>query len=158
LWLDIAALVRQALPETQFLIVGDGPMRSAMERRAAQADLNGSVHFAGHLKDAMGAISDMDLLLLTSRAEGLPNVLVEAQFLGVPVVATAVGGAPETLDHGNTGWLLDSDDAKAGAQQIVRLLGDADWRRAASAGGPAFASSRFGMQRAIDQTLAAYGL
>ena len=51
-------------------------------------------------------MADMDLLLLTSRAEGLPNVLVEAQAVGTPVVTPPVGGAPETVRHGLTGWIL----------------------------------------------------
>jgi glycosyltransferase involved in cell wall biosynthesis len=76
-----------------FLVVGDGPLR-------------GAIHFAGSEKDVYGAMVDMDLLVLTSRAEGLPNVLVEAKFLGVPVVATRAGGAPETVDHGRSAGFL----------------------------------------------------
>ena len=157
LWLDIAAQIRQTLPEVKFIIVGDGTMREVMEVRASHSDLVGSVHFTGQLNDAMGAIKDMDLLLLTSRAEGLPNVLVEAQILGVPVVAMPVGGAPEAVDHGKSGWLLAGNDAKSSAEQIIRLLRDDKWRAEAAKHGPKFALARFGMKRAIEETLAAYG-
>jgi glycosyltransferase involved in cell wall biosynthesis len=115
------------------------------------------VHFIGHLRDALDAIADMDLLLLTSRVEGLPNVLVEAQFLGVPVAATPVGGAPEAIDHGKSGWLLDGVDPGANAERVVALLKNAKWRKAAAQHGPIFVRDRFNMRRAIDETLALYG-
>nr|WP_283812645.1 glycosyltransferase [Bradyrhizobium tropiciagri] len=157
LWLEIAALIRRDLPEVRFLIVGDGPLRAAMEARSAAEDLAGAVFFAGHLKESMAAMASMDLMLLTSRAEGLPNVLVEAQFLGVPAVTTPAGGAPEAVNHGKSGWVLQDWDAASGACQIVRLLRDGQWREAAAKDGPEFAFKRFGGQRAIDETLAVYG-
>jgi glycosyltransferase involved in cell wall biosynthesis len=156
-WLDIAAHVRAAMPEVHFLIVGDGPIREALEKRANEPDLVGCVHFTGHLKDALDALVDMDMLLLVSRAEGLPNVLIEAQLLGVPVVATPVGGAIEALDRGRSGWLLESEDALTCATRIVGLLRDEKWRKAASGHGPEFVKARFGLQRAVDETLALYG-
>jgi glycosyltransferase involved in cell wall biosynthesis len=157
LWLEIASCVRRDLPEARFLIVGDGPLRAAMEVRSANQDLAGAVFFAGHLKESMAAIACMDVLLLTSRAEGLPNVLVEAQFLGVPAVTTPAGGAREAVSHGKSGWVLDGWDAVSSARQIVRLLRDEHWREAATRYGPEFAFARFGVQRSIDETLAVYG-
>jgi len=156
LWLEIAAAVRKAMPQTHFLIAGDGPLRKTLQRRAARSDLAGSVHFIGAVKDVLDAMVDMDLLLLTSRAEGLPNVLIEAQFLGVPVVATPVGGVPEVVDHGRSGWLLAGDDASGSAGDIVRLLRDAAWREQAARVGPAVAKERFGMPRLMNETLALY--
>lgn len=157
LWLEMASLIRRDLPEARFLIVGDGPLRAAMEARSAADDLVGAVLFAGHLKASMAAIASMDLMLLTSRAEGLPNVLVEAQFLGVPAVTTPAGGAPEAVNHGESGWVLNSWDAEASACQIVRLLRDEQWRETAGRSGPEFALARFGIRRSIDETLAVYG-
>jgi glycosyltransferase involved in cell wall biosynthesis len=156
LWLEIASQVRRDLPEARFLIVGDGPLRVAMEARSAEQDLAGTVFFAGHLKDSMAAIASMDMLLLTSRVEGLPNVLVEAQFLGVPAVTTPAGGAQEAVNDGKSGWVLDGWDAVSSARQIVRLLQDDRWREAATRYGPEFAFARFGVQRSIDETLAVY--
>jgi glycosyltransferase involved in cell wall biosynthesis len=157
LWLEIASCVRRDLPEVRFLIVGDGALRAAMEVRAAKQDLTCAVFFAGHLKESMSAIACMDMLLLTSRVEGLPNVLVEAQFLGVPAVTTPAGGAREAVNHGKSGWVLDDWDAVSSARQIVRLLRDDRWREAATRYGPEFAFARFGVQRSIDETLAVYG-
>lgn len=150
LWLEIAARVRRDIPEAHFLIVGDGPLRPSLEQRARQPDLSGSVHFIGIVTGAQAAMVDMDLLLLTSRAEGLPNVLIEAQFVGVPVVTTRVGGAPEAVDHGRSGWVLEHDDAETAGARLVALLRDQSWRHAAAQHGPEFAVARFGMRRAID--------
>jgi glycosyltransferase involved in cell wall biosynthesis len=156
LWLEIASRVRRDLPETRFLIVGDGPLRAAMEVRAAEQDLAEAVFFAGHLKESMAAVACMDMLLLTSRAEGLPNVLVEAQFLGVPAVTTPAGGAREAVNHGKSGWVLDNWDVASSAHQIVRLLRDDQWREAATRSGVEFGFVRFGVQRSMEETLAVY--
>jgi len=157
LWLSVAAEVRRLLPDAHFLVVGDGPLRAALESRAGELGLAGAMHFAGNEKDVYNAMIDMDLLVLMSRAEGLPNVLVEAQFLGVPVVTTRVGGAPETVDHGRSGWVLEGDDCRACAVRIVALLKDPTWLAAASRHAMAFARARFGMGRAIEETLTVYG-
>jgi glycosyltransferase involved in cell wall biosynthesis len=157
LWLDIAARVRRAMPEARFLIVGDGPLRAVLEDRVNRLDLAGAVNFTGQVNDVLAAMVDMDVLLLTSRAEGLPNVLVEAQFVGVPVVATPVGGAPEVVNHSKSGWLLENDEPESCARRVVQILQDVAWRDRASRHGPAFAFARFGMQRAIDEILAVYG-
>ena len=133
-------------------------MRAQLETRAAEPDLAGAVHFAGHVQPALAAMAAMDMLLLTSRAEGLPNVLIEAQLLGIPTVASPVGGAVEAIDHGRSGWLFDTADPAACARVITRLLDDAPWRAAAARRGPDFVASRFGAERAISETLAAYGL
>src|SRR5581483_2236537 len=122
LWMEIAAGVRRAIPDARFLVVGDGPLREAVELRAQREDLNGAVHFAGYDSQPLRAIVDMDLFLLTSRAEGLPNVLIEAQAVGVPVVTTPVGGAPETIDHGRTGVVLEGADPTEVAAVLVKQL------------------------------------
>jgi len=156
LWMEIAAGVRRAIPDARFLVVGDGPLREAVELRAQREDLNGAVHFAGYDSQPLRAIVDMDLFLLTSRAEGLPNVLIEAQAVGVPVVTTPVGGAPETIDHGRTGVVLEGADPTEVAAVLVKLLRDAAWRSEAAKRAPWFVQSAFGVERALDETIAVY--
>jgi glycosyltransferase involved in cell wall biosynthesis len=157
LWLEIAAAVRRRIPDALFLVVGDGPLRGEMEARAAREDLRGAVFMVGHEKEAFAAIAAMDVFLLTSRAEGLPNVLVEAQAMGVPVVTTNVGGAPETVDHGVTGWVLERDDCVHAADVLVKLIRDQAWLSRAHEEGPIFVRDAFGVDRMLDETLAAYG-
>lgn len=156
LWLEIAATVRRLLPEAHFLIAGDGPLRGVVEARCARPDLRGAVHLVGFEKEALAAIAAMDVFLLTSRAEGLPNVLVEAQALGVPVVTTKVGGAPETVNHGVTGWVLERDDYRHAADILVRLLQDQVWRSRAYHEAPAFVRRTFGVEKMLDETIAIY--
>lgn len=158
LWLEIAALVRQRMPEVRFMMVGDGVMREAVEKRAAQEDLVGTVSLLGHQREPLAAMAAMDLFLLTSRLEGLPNVLVEAQALGVPVVTTDVGGAAETVSHGVTGWVSESDNAQHIADLIIRLLKDQVWRSNALRATTTFVQNNFGLARMLDETLDIYGI
>lgn len=156
LWLQIAAEIRKRHADVRFLIVGDGPLRSDLEQRADKDDLRGMVTFTGHETNAMAAMAAMDIFLLTSRAEGLPNVLVEAQAIGVPVVTTNVGGAPETLEHNVTGWILENDDSRHAADIIVKLLRNDAWREEARLVMPEFVSQAFGMERMLDETIRLY--
>ncbi|HEV2109739.1 MAG TPA: glycosyltransferase [Gammaproteobacteria bacterium] len=156
LWAEIAAQVGQAMPEAHFLVVGGGPLRDKLEARAGQPDLSGRMHLVGLEKQALEAIASMDIFLLTSRLEGLSNVLIEAQALGVPAVTTRAGGAPEALQHKTTGWVLSSDKPDHAAAEIVRLLKDEPWLRTAGKAGPEFVKSRFGLQRMLDETTQLY--
>jgi glycosyltransferase involved in cell wall biosynthesis len=157
LWLEIAAQVRRRCTVAQFLMVGDGPLRSVLESRAQQDDLRGAVTFVGNVKNPLQAMAAMDIFLLTSRVEGLPNVLVEAQAVGVPVVTTNVGGASETMLDRVTGWVLESDKSNDAAHLIERLISDEKWCDRARLAMPAFVSETFGLERMLNETMAIYG-
>jgi glycosyltransferase involved in cell wall biosynthesis len=108
--------------------------------------------------DILSAISMFDLFLLTSAGEGLPNVLLEAQWVGTPIVTTDVGGAREAILDGRTGFLGPNDDADVIATLACRILADQDFRARAATAGPAFVHHRFNMDRMLDETIALYGL
>lgn len=156
LWVEIAQHVAARIPRAHFLVVGDGPLRAQVETKAHKV-LPGAVHFPGHEKYVMEVLAAMDMFLLTSRVEGLPNVLIEAQAVGIPVVSFDVGGAREAMNHPHTGWLLESADAKEIAARIVKLLSDDLWMTQASHLGPEFVRKRFGRGRMIKETLDVYG-
>jgi len=158
LWVDIAAALARQLPGLHFLVVGDGSERQNMEAHAGACGLQARFHFAGVRKDVDDMLSVMDVFLLTSEVEGLPNVLIEAQWLGVPVVTTKAGGAGEAIDPGETGWLVDSAQPEALASPIHDLLCHSERRRKIRDLGPAFIAARFGVGRMVDETLDAYGL
>lgn len=158
LWLEIAAQVRKQCPSVQFLLVGDGPLRSDLELRAQMDDLKGAVTFMGLEAEALKAMAAMDIFLLTSRLEGLPNVLIEAQAIGVPVVTTNVGGAPETMLDRVTGWVLDNDEIIDAANQIIRLIRDENWRDQARLSMSTFIREKFGMEKMLNKTLSVYGV
>src|SRR5262249_13908566 len=91
------------------------------------------------------------------RFEGTPNVLIEAQAAGIPVVASDVGGVNEALLDGVTGILVGNRRASSLASAVLKILEEPGWRERAAIEGPAFVSKRFGHQRMIDDTIAAYG-
>ena len=157
LWLDIAARVARELPNVTFLVVGDGPMREHLTAMAFQKGIGEKVRFTGYERDIPSALAAFDVFLLTSRVEGLPNVLVEAQAMGVPVVTINAGGAGETLCHGKTGWLVDSDDPTIIADKIVSILKDTGWRAEAALAARDHALTRFGRDRMVEETLRVYG-
>lgn len=156
LWLEVAAAVRRQIPNIRFLIAGDGPMMNEMKIRAGHEDLDGSVYFTGNVQKVYTCIAVMDIFLLTSRAEGFPNVLIEAQASGVPVVTTDAGGASETLRHGITGWVLEQHDVSYIADILVKLINDHEWRETASKEAMKFVKKAFNLQAMIDQTLTLY--
>lgn len=157
LWIEIARQVAQKIPKAHFLIVGNGPMRDQVET-IAKPDLTGKIHFPGHERNAAMAMAAMDLFLLTSRIEGLPNVLIEAQAVGVPPMTLDVGGARETLDDERTGWLMKSADPAQIADKIQSLFKNREHLDAVSRNGPKFVATHFSHARMLDDTMAVYGL
>ncbi len=122
--LDAFALVRQVVPHAHLLIVGDGPERAALEARAAQPDLAGSVEFLGLRPDVRAVLPAADLYVNSSISEGVSITILEAMAAGVPVVATAAGGTPEVLADGNAGVLVPVRDPVRLAQAIIALAAD----------------------------------
>ena len=157
LWLQTAAKVARRLPDVHFLMIGDGVLYAQVKTAAKAWDLEGRVHLPGRTATPALALAAMDLFLLTSVYEGLPNVLIEAAALGVPVISTDVGGVRETLIHGETGFAVASSRPGALADKVVELLGDQGWRNQARLLSPGWVRQRFAMDRMIDETLAAYG-
>lgn len=118
---DAAALARQRNPGLGFMLFGDGPQRSALERRIVERGLARHFILAGFHADVCHFLPHADLLAMPSYTEGLPVALLEAFAAGLPVVATAVGGIPEVVTDGVNGYLVAPGDAAALAERIVCL-------------------------------------
>jgi glycosyltransferase involved in cell wall biosynthesis len=155
-WIDVAACISKRRPDVRFVMIGDGPLRERARQRAAACGLGDRIVMPGNEKDTAVAIAAMDVFLLTSRLEGFPNVLVEAQALGVPVVTTDGGGAAETLIQGKTGYAISPHSADLLADGILRILSDTPWREAARQAAQSFVRDRFSMSLMVDRTLDAY--
>jgi glycosyltransferase involved in cell wall biosynthesis len=123
---DAAASVCRADAGVGFVVFGDGPLRQALSQRIAERGLEGRFVLAGFRTDLDRLLPGLDLAVLSSHTEGLPVAVLEAQAAGVAVVATAVGGTPEVVAEGQTGWLVAPADPVALADKIRHALGDAD--------------------------------
>jgi glycosyltransferase involved in cell wall biosynthesis len=158
LWIDALLRVARQREEVHGLLFGAGPMRPELERRLSQAGIGDRVRLAPPTKESALALSAFDLLLLASRWEGTPNVVIEAQAIGTPVVVSGGGGAREALDPGVTGLFVDQPGADALADALRTLLDDPQRRQAFAAAGPGFVARRFGPDRMVAETLQLYGL
>ncbi len=123
-FLRVAALVAREVPQATFLLVGDGPMRGALERLAADLGIAGQVSFLGVRNDVPLVLAALDVFALASLWEGVPFSILEAMAAGKPVVATAVNGVAEVVEHGRTGFLAPPQDVKQLAAHIATLLKD----------------------------------
>lgn len=104
------------------LVVGDGPMRSHYLKQVEKNSLNENIHFLGFKDNATEIISESDILILPSRTEGIPLVLLEAMALGKLVIASNVGGIPEVIEHYKNGILVEPNSADHLSRYINKLL------------------------------------
>jgi glycosyltransferase involved in cell wall biosynthesis len=111
-------------PGLRLFIVGDGPERSKIEREIERQSLQQRVRLLGMRSDVRRILAGADLFLLTSVSEGIPVTILEAMAAGVPIVATAVGGVPELIEHEVHGLLAPAGDAPALADALVRMADD----------------------------------
>jgi len=115
--LDAAARFAPDRPEHRYLLVGDGPLREELERRAEELGIADRVLFLGHRDDADRVIGCLDALVMPSRHEGMPMALLEARALGVPIVASRTGGIAEAVSA-EDGLLVEPGDAAALAEAL----------------------------------------
>jgi glycosyltransferase involved in cell wall biosynthesis len=149
--LDAFERVRARYPESHLVLVGNGPLRSEVERRVADSGLKDSVHLVGARSDAAELIAAADVLLLASHVEGIPGTALEACAAGVPVVTTNVGGLAEIIRDGVTGQLVAAGDMAALADATCRLLGDDTVRQRLGAAARQFVQENYGLQASVDK-------
>jgi glycosyltransferase involved in cell wall biosynthesis len=109
-------------PDTEFLIVGDGPLRESLEQQVACRGLGSRVQFLGERNDVPALLASSDLFVLPSRSEACPNSVLEAMAAGLPLVASRVGGVPELVESGAHGLLVDPDRPDELAAAMLNLM------------------------------------
>jgi glycosyltransferase involved in cell wall biosynthesis len=134
-FLRAAARLAARDPTVHFLVVGDGPERPRLEALVAELGLGDRVDLLGLRADARAVIAELDVLVVSSLSDGAPLVVLEAMEAEVPVVASAVGGLPDQIDHGADGLLVPPGDDEALAAAVAGLLRDPARRRALGAAG-----------------------
>jgi glycosyltransferase involved in cell wall biosynthesis len=132
----LAKAVAAAVPEAEFVLAGDGELRPELEALLRELGLTGRFHLLGWRRDIPELLWASDLLVLTSRWEGLPRVYPEALAAGLPVVGTRVDGAAEAVSQGETGYLFEPGDLQGMAEQVIALLRDPAARARLAAAGP----------------------
>jgi glycosyltransferase involved in cell wall biosynthesis len=129
LLIQAAERIVGADPSVGFVLFGEGHMRSKLAAQIAAAKLTNRFILAGFRSDLDGFMPFLDLLVLPSYTEGLPNVVLEAFAAGVPVVATAVGGTPEVIEEGVSGYLIPPGDADILHDRIRAVLASEERRQ-----------------------------
>jgi glycosyltransferase involved in cell wall biosynthesis len=157
LWLEAAREIHRQVPESRFLLVGDGPLREDVEAWAAASGLGDALHLAGLQSEIVPYLSAIDLLMISSDFEGLPLVLLEAMALERPVVSTAVGGIAEAVADGETGVLVAPGEAAALARAAVDLLRQPQRRQAMGEAARQRVERSFGTRRMLAELEQLYG-
>jgi L-malate glycosyltransferase len=153
--LEAAAEVVRAHPAVHFAWVGEGECRADLERRRARLGLETRVHLLGFRTDAHALLAQFTVFCLSSWLEGLGTSLLDAQSLGVPIVATRVGGVPDVVEDGVTGWLVPARDPAALARALLDALGRRDEARARAARARETVRA-FSIDHTVERTLAVY--
>ena len=156
---NVGLLLRTALPHlsqtTQLMIIGDGPERSALESVAAQHPHGKYARFLGQRADVARLLNGLDLFALSSSTEGHPLAVIEAMATGLPVLATNVGGIPEMLEDGMTGFLAPVDEQAFAARLTAALDQSRNWAAMGSAA-RLTARERFSSETMAERYLALY--
>lgn len=131
-------------------MVGDGPDRSAIERRAHELGVMRDTLFLGYQEEVAPYYAAFDAMILPSINEGTPVSAIEALAAGRPVVATRVGGVPDVVREGENGFLVEAGDVDALAERLARLAVDPELRERLGAAGRARVVPRYSVARLVD--------
>ena len=145
----------RSFPDVKALIIGDGQDRAMLEEFCRERGLSDHVVFLGYQEKIADFYQVLDLLVLPSLSEGLPNTVLEAMSFGVPVLATAVGGVPEIIQNGN-GMMVSPNDPVALAERMIELLGDDALRQAIGSKGKNSLYPRFAPDYRVQQIINLY--
>jgi glycosyltransferase involved in cell wall biosynthesis len=139
-------------PNARLVIAGDGPLRQQLEDLAVHLDISSQVHFLGARNDVRELMNAADAYVLSSDWEGMPMVLLEASAVGLPIVATRVGGNAEVVQHGLTGLLVPSQQETALADAMGKMMRmDPVERALMGSSGRELTSAHYNMESVVDR-------
>ena len=147
-FLRIAVQIHERMPDVEFLLAGDGPLRPELERQAAALGLGGRAIFLGDRRDIPAVLASLDVAVLTSDSESLSNVILEAMAARLPVVAYNVGGNAELVDD-QRGALVAAGNENSFADAIHCLLSSADLREQQGNSARQFVEENFSLDRVL---------
>ena len=154
--LRIAGLLPEQAP-VRIVMTGTGPLASVLRDGIRRQRLENRVHFLGLVPELRDYLACYDVLILPSKIDGRPNVVLEALAMGVPVIASAVGGLPELIQHGVTGFLCRPGDSTEFARHIVALQADPERHQQMRLAARKFAEENLGIARMTTAYARAFG-
>jgi glycosyltransferase involved in cell wall biosynthesis len=153
---DAAVRVCTEQPRTRFFLIGDGPLRHALEARARSLGIGDRVTITGVREDVARCVAMLDVVVLPSHSEGMSNALLEAMALGRPVVATHVAGNAELVQDGVSGRLVAVGAPEALAKAVLNLLADPETARRLGCEARRQVADRFPLERVVARHQALY--
>ena len=156
LWIKSAMEVIDKRQNVTFIAVGDGPERSVAIELVKDTIYEKRILFPGSTTSVVSWLERFDLFLLTSSVEGLPNVLIEAQAVGVPVLSTQAGGSSDTFSNLETGVILEDESPKSIAGRVMLCLDDFSWRTRAGERGRLRTREEFSLDALTDNLESLY--
>ena len=155
LWVDSVAEVIRVNDNSHAIIVGNGGMFEQISSYIDELGLTDRIHLVGQTRDVKSWLEEMDVFLLTSIVEGLPNVLIEAQAFGVPVITTDAGGAKDTIIEGLTGFVVESNPESLSGK-IIQCINDKQWLNDARTFAVENSTSKFSTETMINNLIGIY--
>lgn len=153
---EAANIALKQNPKLRFVMFGYGPDIDMIKNKIKQYGIEDKVLCPGFEKNLLGYMMDADMLINPSLSEGLPNIVLEAMAFRVPVVATAVGGVPELVDDGESGYLVQAKDISNLAEKIVLLAGNPESQEKFKSNGYETIINRFSFETQADKLNAVY--
>lgn len=155
-FVEVVARLAPRVPDLRAFLVGDGPEATRVHERAAALGLGAHLTVVGHSDHPARYLAIADLSLLPSAYEGCPNAVLEAQALAVPAIVTDVGGSPETVVDGASGFVCAVGDVVGMSEMAARVAAEPDRGRAMGRRGRRHVADQFGSTRMIEAVLASY--
>jgi L-malate glycosyltransferase len=156
MFLRAAARVRAAVPDAGFVIAGEGELMDDLRKLAKQLGIQDDVFFIGRCDSVADLLFASDIGVLSSKAEGFANAILEYMAASLPVVATDVGGVREAIAEGETGYVVASGKDEEMAERIIELLNEPERARAMGQRGKLIVADKFSCDRHLHNTLELY--
>jgi glycosyltransferase involved in cell wall biosynthesis len=149
-FIGAAKKVLEKVSDVEFLLIGDGYLQNRYKEMAQALGVGKKIHFLGKRNDIPTILSDLTISVLSSTSEGLSNVILESMAVGKPMVATNVGGSPEIVMDGITGYLVPPSNTQAMATAIIQLLQDPNKAITMGAAGQKLVREKFGTRAMVE--------
>lgn len=150
-FLHAAKIILRDQPEAKFLVVGEGPLAESLKALSLSLGIDRSVIFCGNRSDIPAVMSALDVLVFSSRWEGLPVALLEGMASSLPVVSTRVGGVPGVIQNGETGVLVPPADSQSLADACLLLIKDPALREKMGQAGNIHVRANYGMDGMVEK-------